>query len=97
MKTILRVFACVRRYPWMAASTLLPQSMRFIVEEVLEGRIGFYPAYGKTLMGLAASVPLLPEDNFSITCYAPQPRAVLRVVDPQDRAKTVDYDRGACA
>ena len=34
-------------------------------------------------MGLAASVPLRPEDNFSITYYAPQPRAVLRVVDPK--------------
>jgi hypothetical protein len=34
-------------------------------------------------MGLAASVPLLPEDRFSVTYYAPQPRAVLRVVQPQ--------------
>jgi len=33
-------------------------------------------------MGLAASVPLTPEDQYSITYYAPQPRAVLRVVDP---------------
>jgi hypothetical protein len=32
-------------------------------------------------MGLAASVPLMPEDRFSITYYAPQPRAVLRVVN----------------
>ena len=60
---------------------MAPQYVRFIVEEVLEGRIGFYPTYGNTLMGLAASVPLRPEDNFSITYYAPQPRAVLRVVD----------------
>ena len=64
-------------------TTMLPQYVRFIVEEVLEGRIGFYPTYGNTLMGLAASVPLTPEDNFSITYYAPQPRAVLRVVDPE--------------
>lgn len=63
-------------------TTMAPQYVRFIVEEVLEGRIGFYPTYGNTLMGLAASVPLQPEDNFSITYYAPQPRAVLRVVDP---------------
>ena len=73
-------------------TTMLPQYVRFIVEEVLEGRIGFYPTYGNTLMGLAASVPLTPEDNFSVTYYAPQPRAVLRVVDPKDTAKTVDYD-----
>jgi hypothetical protein len=63
--------------------------VRFIVEEVLEGRIGFYPTYGNTLMGLAASVPLLPEDNFSITYYAPQPRAVLRVVNPNKTDETV--------
>src|SRR5213083_2923581 len=74
-------------------TTMLPQYVRFIVEEVLENRIGFYPTYGNTLMGLAASVPLTPEDNFSITYYAPQPRAVLRVVDPKDTGKTVDYDR----
>src|SRR5690348_14378542 len=63
-------------------TTMTPQYVRFIVEEVLENRIGFYPTYGNTLMGLAASVPLRPEDNFSITYYAPQPRAVLRVVNP---------------
>ena len=43
-------------------------------------------------MGLAASVPLRPEDNFSITYYAPQPRAILRVVDPQNTEKVADYD-----
>jgi hypothetical protein len=63
-------------------TTLAPQYVRFIVVEVLEGRIGFYPTYGNSLMGLAASVPLKPEDNFSITYYAPQPRAILRVVNP---------------
>ncbi len=73
-------------------TTMLPQYVRFIVEEVLENRIGFYPTYGNTLMGLAASVPLLPEDNFSITYYAPQPRAVLRVVNPDKTEDTVDYD-----
>src|SRR3954454_3295338 len=73
-------------------TTMLPQYVRFIVEEVLENRIGFYPTYGNTLMGLAASVPLRPEDNFSITYYAPQPRAILRVVDPQNTDETVDYD-----
>jgi phenylacetate-coenzyme A ligase PaaK-like adenylate-forming protein len=73
-------------------TTMLPQYVRFIVEEVLENRIGFYPTYGNTLMGLAASVPLTDEDKFSITYYAPQPRAVLRVVDPNNTANTVDYD-----
>jgi phenylacetate-coenzyme A ligase PaaK-like adenylate-forming protein len=72
-------------------TTMAPQYVRFIVEEVLEGRIGFYPTYGNTLMGLAASVPLLPEDKFSITYYAPQPRAVLRIVDPNDTSQTKGY------
>ncbi|HZR17535.1 MAG TPA: hypothetical protein VFE51_09425, partial [Verrucomicrobiae bacterium] len=74
-------------------TTMMPQYVRFIVEEVLENRIGFYPTYGNTLMGLAASVPLRPEDNFSVTYYAPQPRAVLRVVDPKQTDRLVDYDQ----
>ena len=71
---------------------MLPQYVRFIVEEVLENRIGFYPTYGNTLMGLAASVPLTPEDQYSISYYAPQPRAILRVVDPKETDRTVEYD-----
>jgi phenylacetate-coenzyme A ligase PaaK-like adenylate-forming protein len=63
-------------------TSMMPQYVRFLLEEVLENRIGFAPTYGNTLMGLAASRPLRPEDNFSLTYYAPQPRAVLRVVDP---------------
>jgi hypothetical protein len=73
-------------------TTMTPQYVRFIVEEVLEGKIGFYPTYGNTLMGLAASVPLRPEDNFSITYFAPQPRAVLRVVNPKDTSALVEYN-----
>ena len=73
-------------------TTMDPQYTRFLIEEVLEGKIGFYPTYGNTLMGLAASVPLLPEDNFSITYYAPQPRAVLRVVDPDQTAQVKGYE-----
>ena len=72
-------------------TTMAPQYVRFIVEEVLEGKMGFYPTYGNTLMGLAASVPLRPEDAFSITYYAPQPRAVLRIVDPNQTDKLMDY------
>ncbi|HVR37298.1 MAG TPA: hypothetical protein VMS21_15760 [Methylomirabilota bacterium] len=73
-------------------TTMEPQYVRFLIEEVLENRIGFYPTYGNTLMGLAASTPLKPEDRFSITYYAPQPRAVLRVVNPEKTEETVDYD-----
>src|SRR6267143_6456074 len=72
-------------------TTMAPQYVRFIAEEVLEGRIGFYPTYGNTLMGLAASVPLQPQDNFSSTYYEPQPRAVLRVVDPNQTDQLVKY------
>jgi hypothetical protein len=70
-----------------------PQMTRFLIEEVLEGRVAFVPTYGNTLMGLAAHKPLTPEDRYSITYHAPQPRAVLRVVDPADTSKLVDYDQ----
>ena len=68
-------------------TTMDPQYVRFLMEELLEGQIGFYPTYGNTLMGLAASVPITAEDNYSVTYYAPQPRAVLRVVDPVETTK----------
>jgi len=85
------LYAAGIRGVFCGGTTMAPQYVRYIVEEVLEGRIGFYPTYGNTLMGLAASVPLLPEDQFSITYYAPQPRAVLRVVRPDDTSQLVDY------
>ena len=72
-------------------TSMKPQEVRFLVEELLEGRIGFYPTYGNTLMGLAASVPLQPEDNFSVTYFAPQPRAILRGVKPNATAEVVNY------
>jgi phenylacetate-coenzyme A ligase PaaK-like adenylate-forming protein len=72
-------------------TTMSPQYTRFIVEEVLENRIGFAPTYGNTLMGLAASRPIRAEENYSITYYAPQPRAVLRVVDPNQTEKLKNY------
>jgi phenylacetate-coenzyme A ligase PaaK-like adenylate-forming protein len=72
-------------------TTMAPQYVRFIVEELLENRIGFYPTYGNTLMGLASSRPLRAEDNYSITYHAPQPRAVLRVVDPNKTDQVKDY------
>ncbi len=72
-------------------TSMTPQHVRFLIEEVLGEGIGFYPTYGNTLMGLAASVPLRPEDNFSLTYYAPQPRAVLRVVNPAQTDLLADY------
>ncbi len=73
-------------------TSMTAQMVRFLTEEVLENKAAFVPTYGNTLMGLACSRPLKPEDNWSVTYYAPQPRAVLRVVDPKDTNKTVDYD-----
>ena len=72
-------------------TSMPPQQVRFLIEEVLEHRIGFYPTYGNTLMGLAASRPLQAEDKFSITYHAPQPRAVLRVVDPVHTTQLKGY------
>jgi len=69
-----------------------PQYTRFLIEEVLEDRVKFVPTYGNTLMGLAQSLPVTKENKFSITYHAPQPRAMLRVVDPNDTDKQVEYD-----
>jgi hypothetical protein len=67
-------------------------SLRLSPHSFLAGnRIGFYPTYGNTLMGLAASVPLRPEDQYSVTYFAPQPRAVLRVVAPDKTDQLVAY------
>jgi hypothetical protein len=49
------------------------------------------PTYGNTLMGLACSKPVGPEDGYKITYYAPQPRAVIEVVSFKDRDKVVGY------
>ncbi len=67
-----------------------PQWYRFATEELLNG-VFMTPTYGNTLMGLAASKPFTPEDNFKITYHAPQPRAVLEVVDFDDLESPVDY------
>ena len=72
-------------------TSMTPQNVRFLSEEVLEGKAAFVPTYGNTLMGLACSRPLTPADQWSITYHAPEPRAVLRVVDGRDTARLVDY------
>ncbi len=70
-----------------------PQTVRFLVEEVLEGQVALKPVYGNTLMGLAHSKRLTAEDNYSVCYYPPQPWAKLRVVDPDNTEQTVDYDQ----
>ncbi len=72
-------------------TSMTPQMVRFLIEEVLDNQVKFVPTYGNTLMGLACSKPLSRQDNYSITYHAPQPRAVLRVVNPQNTAQTVEY------
>jgi phenylacetate-coenzyme A ligase PaaK-like adenylate-forming protein len=72
-------------------TTMTPQMVRFLMEEVLEGRVALVPTYGNTLMGLAAHKPLEPDDAYSITYHAPQPRAVIRVVEPADPEQLVEY------
>jgi phenylacetate-coenzyme A ligase PaaK-like adenylate-forming protein len=77
---------------FVGGTTMTPQYVRFVVEEVLEGKINFAPTYGNTLMGLAISKKLEPKDNYSITYYAPQPRATLRIVNPDKPEELVPYD-----
>jgi hypothetical protein len=43
-------------------------------------------------MGLACNRPVGPETGYSITYHAPQPRAVLRVVNPDETTQVVDYE-----
>ena len=73
-----------------------PQWTRFAVEELLDGppeESGVYmtPTYGNTLMGLACSKPITAADGYKISYYAPQPRAVVEVVDFDDHTKVVGY------
>jgi hypothetical protein len=42
-------------------------------------------------MGLAASKPVTAAEGYKISYYAPQPRAVLEIVDFDDPLKTVGY------
>src|SRR6266581_8125906 len=73
-----------------------PQFTRFAVEELLEG-VYMTPTYGNTLMGLACSKPISAEDGYKITYYAPQPRAVVQVVDFDDPDKTVEHGQAGRA
>jgi phenylacetate-coenzyme A ligase PaaK-like adenylate-forming protein len=67
-----------------------PQWNRFAQEELLDGAY-MTPTYGNTLMGLAASAPSGPHNNYKIAYYPPQPRAVIEIVDFSDPGKIVEY------
>ena len=71
-----------------------PQWTRFCIEEFFGGppaESGIYmtPTYGNTLMGLACSKPVTAAEDYKISYYAPQPRAVTEVVDFDDPTKVV--------
>jgi len=73
-----------------------PQWTRFCVEELLggpsdEGGVFMTPTYGNTLMGLACSRPIGAHDDYTIAYYAPQPRAVVEVVDFDDHKQVVGF------
>ena len=68
-----------------------PQYTRFAMEELLGEGVYLTPTYGNTLMGLACSKPVTPEDGYKISYYAPQPRAAIEVVAFEDPDVVVDY------
>jgi phenylacetate-coenzyme A ligase PaaK-like adenylate-forming protein len=69
---------------------LTPQFHRFAREELAPG-IDFVPTYGNTLMGLATHKPFDPADNYEIIYHAPQPRAVVEIVKPDNAEEKVAY------
>ena len=68
-----------------------PQFTRFATEELLGEGVYMTPTYGNTLMGLACSKPVTPEEGYKISYYAPQPRAVIEVVSIDNYDKVVDH------
>jgi hypothetical protein len=61
-------------------TSMPPQTVRFRVEEVLDGRVKFAGVYGNTLMGVAPAEPVGPHNGWEVVYHPPQPRAVVRVV-----------------
>ncbi|HEY5311377.1 MAG TPA: hypothetical protein VIK18_02615 [Pirellulales bacterium] len=68
-----------------------PQWTRFAMEEFLDDSVYMTPTYGNTLMGLACSKPVTPDDGYKISYYAPQPRAATEVVEFNDPMQVVGY------
>src|SRR5947209_8830079 len=67
------------------------QWIRFAIEELLGPDIYIAPTYGNTLMGLAAAEMPTAAHDFKIAYYAPEPRAVVEVVDFDDADKVVPH------
>ena len=75
-----------------------PQWTRFCIEELFGGppeESGIYmtPTYGNTLMGLACSKPVTSAEGYKISYFAPQPRAVIEVVDFDDNDSVVAHGK----
>jgi phenylacetate-coenzyme A ligase PaaK-like adenylate-forming protein len=69
------------------------QWIRFTIEENLGPGVYIAPTYGNTLMGLAASEMPKAADDYKIAYYAPEPRAVVEVVDFDNYDKVVEYGK----
>ena len=69
---------------------LTPQFHRFAREELVPG-VDFVPTYGNTLMGLATHKPFDPADNYEIIYHAPQPRAVVEIINPKNADEKVEF------
>ncbi len=67
------------------------QWIRFAIEELLGPNVYIAPTYGNTLMGLAAAEMPTAAQGYKIAYYAPQPRAVVQVVDFDNYDKVVEY------
>jgi hypothetical protein len=67
------------------------QWIRFAIEEFLGPDVYIAPTYGNTLMGLAASDMPTADEDYKIAYYAPQPRAVVEVVDFDNYDKPVAH------
>ena len=68
-----------------------PQFTRFAMEELTGEGVYLTPTYGNTLMGLACSKPVTAEEDYKISYYAPQPRAVIEVVSFDNAERVVNY------
>ncbi len=65
------------------------QWARFACEELLGPKVYLAACYGNTLMGLARARTLRPENQFKIIYHAPQPPAVIQLVDVDDNEQLV--------
>jgi phenylacetate-coenzyme A ligase PaaK-like adenylate-forming protein len=69
------------------------QWIRFTIEEYLGEGIYIAPTYGNTLMGLAAADMPVAADDYKIAYYAPEPRAVVEVVNFDNYDEVVPYGK----